>query len=203
MMQYGTLSPSQEGLLCLDLCPLFFLLSEKVAPIPKCHVLTWMILLKVSGLLPNLEVYGERELVAIMGDFGDSFCNVIACFYRNGNNAKWCLVQLLRGGVSYPSVLKWWWPYCFWQPFPQSTRCGFEARLRLYSMCTHTFFYNFFFFSFPYFFFAVLLLHILCYLITLGCILFKYELLFCYFGGPYFDNRNLVILGMRMMQDTA
>ena len=41
-------------------------------------------LLKVSGLLPNLEVYGERvplvELVAIMGDFGDSFCNVIACF---------------------------------------------------------------------------------------------------------------------------
>ena len=92
------------------------------------------------------------ELLAVIGDLGDSFCNVIACFYRNGNNAKWCLVQLLRGGVSYPSVLKWWWPYCFWQPFPQSTRCGFEARLRLYSMCTHTFFYNLFSFLFLIFF---------------------------------------------------
>jgi len=46
-------------------------------------------------VLPNLEVNGERvalvELVAILakfiGDFGDSFCNVIA-FYGNGFNHK-------------------------------------------------------------------------------------------------------------------
>lgn len=56
-----------------------------------------MIFLKVPGLLPNLEVYGERlplvELVAILavclGDCGDSFYNVIACFFDgNGNNLK-------------------------------------------------------------------------------------------------------------------
>lgn len=56
-----------------------------------------MIFLKVSGLLPNLEVCGERlplvETIAILaeciGDFGDSFYNVIACFFDgNGNKSQ-------------------------------------------------------------------------------------------------------------------
>ena len=54
-------------------------------------------ILKVFGLLPNLEFHGEAlplvELVAILavciGDFGDSFYNVIGCFFDgNGNNLK-------------------------------------------------------------------------------------------------------------------
>ncbi|XXG66189.1 hypothetical protein AAC387_Pa05g3719 [Persea americana] len=36
------------------------------------------------------------ELLAVIGDLGDSFCNVIACFYRNGNNAKVRDVDLKR-----------------------------------------------------------------------------------------------------------
>lgn len=55
-----------------------------------------MILLKVSGRLPDLEVYGERvalvEWVEILakciGHLRDSLSNVIACFNGNGNNLK-------------------------------------------------------------------------------------------------------------------
>lgn len=58
--------------------------------------LTWMILLKVSGPLPNLEVHGERRAAfaeECIGDshFGDSLI-LLLCFYRNGK--KWCLVRL-------------------------------------------------------------------------------------------------------------
>jgi len=54
----------------------------------------------------------------LIGDFGDSFCNVIACFIGNCNNHKvnWCLVHLLMGEVSFASV-KSWWPYCFCNNF--------------------------------------------------------------------------------------
>lgn len=67
-----------------------------------------MMLLKVSGLLPNLEVYGGRvELVEIheecIGDFGDSFSNVIACFYGYGNNLKLVFSSSVRGEVSFSS----------------------------------------------------------------------------------------------------
>ena len=52
-----------------------------------------MILLKVFRLLPNLEVNGERValvefLAECLGDFGDCFCDVIACFYGIANNLK-------------------------------------------------------------------------------------------------------------------
>ena len=36
-------------------------------------------------------------------DFGDSFCNVIACFYGNGINHKLVFSSSLRGEVSYSS----------------------------------------------------------------------------------------------------
>lgn len=59
--------------------------------------LTRMIFLKVSWLLPNLEVCGER---VNLGGFGESFYNVIACFYGNGNNLKVVFSSSVRGEVS-------------------------------------------------------------------------------------------------------
>lgn len=63
-------------------------------------------LLKVSGLLPNLEVCGERvplvELVAIIGDFGDSFCIVIACFLWNWQQCKVVFSSSLEGRSFIP-----------------------------------------------------------------------------------------------------
>lgn len=59
--------------------------------------LTQMIFLKVSWLLPNLEVYGER---VNLGGFGESFYNVIACFYGNGNKLKVVFSSSVRGEVS-------------------------------------------------------------------------------------------------------
>jgi hypothetical protein len=56
-----------------------------------------MIFLKVSWLLPNLEVYGER---VNLGGFGESFYNVIACFYGNGNKLKVVFSSSVRGEVS-------------------------------------------------------------------------------------------------------
>ncbi|GMP50608.1 hypothetical protein CsSME_00017157 [Camellia sinensis var. sinensis] len=52
-----------------------------------------MVLLKVYGLLPNLEVNGEKVALVefdaeCLGDSGDCFCNVIACFYGIANNLK-------------------------------------------------------------------------------------------------------------------
>lgn len=52
-----------------------------------------MILLKVSGRFPNLVVNGGRVvlvefLAECLGDFDDSFCSLIACFYGIGNNLK-------------------------------------------------------------------------------------------------------------------
>lgn len=59
--------------------------------------LTWMILLKVSWLLPNLEFCGERGPI---GGFGESFYNVNACFNGNGNNLKVVFCSSVRGEVS-------------------------------------------------------------------------------------------------------
>ena len=63
-----------------------------------------MILLKVSGVWTNLEVFGGRvALVEIFAEcieeFGDSFCNVIACFYAIGNNLKLVFSSSVIGKV--------------------------------------------------------------------------------------------------------
>lgn len=55
----------------------------------------------VSGALGEIGGYSFLSV----GDFGDCFCNVIACFNGNGN-VKCSFVHLLRGEVSHPSVLK-------------------------------------------------------------------------------------------------
>lgn len=45
------------------------------------------------------------ELVEILaeciGDFGDSFCSLIACFYANGNNLNLVFSSSVTGEVSY------------------------------------------------------------------------------------------------------
>lgn len=58
--------------------------------------LTWMILLKVSGdfAWPGGQWWeGGHDGIGgkscrVLGDFGDSFYSVIACFYGIGNNLK-------------------------------------------------------------------------------------------------------------------
>lgn len=40
-------------------------------------------------------------LAECIGDFGDSFCNVIACFYAIGNNLKLVFSSSVTGKVSY------------------------------------------------------------------------------------------------------
>jgi len=49
----------------------------------------------------NLGVIGGYSYLSV--DFGDSFCNVIACFYGIGNNHKLVFSSSLRGEVSYSS----------------------------------------------------------------------------------------------------
>lgn len=88
-------------------CQALFVLDNKVTFINifvrKLHPstclcgLTWMILLKVSWLLPNLEACGERVPI---GGFGKSFYNVIACFNGNGNKLKVVFSSSVRGEVS-------------------------------------------------------------------------------------------------------
>lgn len=90
--------------MCLTFnCSIVKYLRENVVAL---HVslcgLTQMIFLKVSWLLPNLEVYGER---VNLGGFGESFYIVIACFYGNGNNLKVVFSSSVRGGSVYPSIL--------------------------------------------------------------------------------------------------
>lgn len=41
------------------------------------------------------------EILAVIGDFGDSFYYVIACFYGIGNNLKLVFSSSMRGEVSY------------------------------------------------------------------------------------------------------
>lgn len=70
-----------------------------------------MILLKVFGVFAQtgglwlegaLGGFGGY-LSKFIGAFGDSFCNVIACFCGN-HIIKWCLFRLLRAEVSSLSV---------------------------------------------------------------------------------------------------
>lgn len=71
-----------EGVLCL--------------PLGVCD-LTWMILLKVFGLLPDLESMVEMvgSLAECYRRLGDTFCSLRTCFYDGiGNNPNWCLVRL-------------------------------------------------------------------------------------------------------------
>lgn len=67
--------------------------------------LTQIMFMKVSMFLPDPEVCGGRlplvELVPILAECGDSFYNVIACFFDgNGTIPKVVFSSSLRGEVS-------------------------------------------------------------------------------------------------------
>ncbi|KAF5953862.1 hypothetical protein HYC85_006718 [Camellia sinensis] len=77
-----------------------------------------MVLLKVYGLLPNLEVNGERVALVefdaeCLGDSGDCFCNVIARFYGIANNLK-LVVRDVDMKHDYAFVVAYRWDYGIW-----------------------------------------------------------------------------------------
>ena len=93
--------------------------------------LTWIILLKVSWLLPNLEVCRERVSLVDLASLSIMLLRVLM---EMATISKWCLVHLWGAKYHHPFDTLSWWPYCFWTRFMQSTWCGYEARLCLCCM---------------------------------------------------------------------
>lgn len=83
----------------LDVEYTFQYICEKVAPLHLSCGLTWMILLKVSGLLPNLEVYGERLTLV---DLASVSIVLLRVFMEMARISKWCLVHLW--GAKYQPI---------------------------------------------------------------------------------------------------
>lgn len=88
--------------------------------------LTWVILLKVSWLMPNLEVYGERVPLV---DLASLSIMLLPVFMEMPRISEWCLVHLWGRGVNPLILVSNDGLTCFWNQFAQSTRCGYEARL--------------------------------------------------------------------------
>lgn len=75
--------------------------------------LTWVILLKVSWLMPNLEVYGERVPLV---DLASLSIMLLPVFMEMPRISEWCLVHLWGARCQpFDTCIKWW-PYLFLEP---------------------------------------------------------------------------------------
>lgn len=84
---------------CLTFNIISIYVWESCSPPRVLCGLTWMILLKVSGLLPNLEVYGERLTLV---DLASLSIVLMPVFIEMATISKWCLVHLW--GAKYQPI---------------------------------------------------------------------------------------------------
>lgn len=154
--------------------------------------LTWMILLKVSGLLPNLEVYGERLTLV---DLASLSIMLLRVFMEMARISKWCLVHLW--GAKYQPI-----DTCVMMALLFLAPVYAEFAMWIWSVTSPLLYvYLYFFQSLP------TPLHMNIHRLALHIyILFIMCLLQLWSPMPSFErlnNRNLVTLEMLMMQDIA